>query len=40
MVIVLGAFGWGWRRGTLRETDQEKIDREFERIVSRYGRGT
>lgn len=35
LVVVAGAFGWGWRRGTLLETYQERIDREFDRIVLR-----
>jgi hypothetical protein len=31
--IIFGALGWGWSRGTLHETKQERIDHEFERIV-------
>ncbi|HSF85386.1 MAG TPA: hypothetical protein VLG28_06965 [Acidimicrobiia bacterium] len=31
--IVLGAIGWGWSRNTLLETEQERIDREFHRLV-------
>lgn len=36
--IVLGAFGWGWTHGTASESAQERFDREFERIVSGFGR--
>ncbi len=35
LLVVVATFGWGWRRGTLLETDQERIDREFDRIVGR-----
>jgi hypothetical protein len=35
LAIVAGAFGWGWSRGTVRETEQERFDREFDRIVRR-----
>ena len=34
-VAMVGAIGWGWSRGTLAETHQERIDHEFHRIVSR-----
>ena len=37
LAIILGTVGWGWSRGTLRETAQERIDREFESIVRRLG---
>jgi hypothetical protein len=33
--VIVGALGWGWSRGTLHETDRERVDREFERIVRR-----
>ena len=32
---VAGTIGWAWRHGTLRTTEQERIDFEFERIVRR-----
>ncbi len=32
-VIVLSAVAWGWANGTLGETQQERIDRQFESIV-------
>ena len=35
--IMAGAFAWGWRNGTLRETVQERYDREFERIARHLG---
>lgn len=35
LAVILGAFGWGMSRGTLGETDRERIDREFESIVRR-----
>jgi hypothetical protein len=35
LVIMAGAVSWGWRNGTVRETAQERYDREFERIVRR-----
>lgn len=33
--IVLGAIAWGWANGTLVESPQERVDHEFEFIVSR-----
>ena len=38
LAIVLGAVGWGWSRDTLRETEQERIDREFHRIMEKFDR--
>lgn len=35
LAVIAGAVGWGWAAGTLFETRQERIDREFERIVAR-----
>ena len=34
-VIMLGLLIWGWTHDTLRESSQEKTDREFERIAGR-----
>ncbi len=33
--IVVGLVMWGWTHDTLRESSQEKTDREFERIARR-----
>ncbi len=37
LAVMLGTIAVGWTHGTLQETDQERIDREFERIVRRFG---
>ena len=34
-VIVAAALAWGWRNDTLRTSEQEHFDLEFERIVRR-----
>lgn len=31
--IILSALAWGWANDTLGETQQERIDRQFETIV-------
>ena len=31
--IALGAVVWAWANGTLVETPQERIDRQFDQIV-------
>ncbi len=36
VAIILATAGWGWSRGTVRESPQERIDREFEAIVRRF----
>ena len=33
--IVAMALVWAWRHGSLRTTEQERYDMEFERIVRR-----
>lgn len=38
LAIMAGAFGWGRANGTLSETPQERVDREFDRIVAAFGR--
>jgi hypothetical protein len=35
LAIVAATIAWAWRHGTLRTTEQERIDLEFERIVRR-----
>ena len=35
LAIMVGALGFGLARGTVTESEQEQIDREFERIVRR-----
>ncbi|MDH3731845.1 MAG: hypothetical protein OES13_12115 [Acidimicrobiia bacterium] len=39
LAIMLGAVGWAATQGTMRETAQERIDREFHRIVERLRSG-
>ncbi len=38
IVILVGVVIWGWAHDTLRESPQEAIDREFERIVQRLSK--
>jgi hypothetical protein len=38
LMIMAGALGWGCANGTMAETAQERVDREFERIVAALGR--
>lgn len=35
VLTIVTSVAWGWRNGTLVESPQERIDREFERIVRR-----
>jgi hypothetical protein len=35
--VIVGTFAWRWRNGTLKETAQERFDREFDRITQRLG---
>ncbi len=34
-VMILATVIWGWKNGTLSETDQDRYDWDFERIVNR-----
>ena len=36
LAIVLGTVAWGWANGTLGDTQQERVDHQFERIVRRF----
>ena len=40
IAVVVFALVWGWRHGTLRSTEQERIDFEFARIVRRLDSST
>ena len=31
--IILGAVAWAWANGTLVETPEERVDRQFELII-------
>jgi hypothetical protein len=35
LTIIVGTVGWGWTAGTLHDTDQDRVDHEFFRIVHR-----
>jgi hypothetical protein len=35
LMIIVAALAWGWRHETLRTTEQEWTDIEFERIIRR-----
>ncbi len=34
IAIIGGSVIWGWRNGTLWESDQERFDRRFDEIVT------
>ncbi len=34
-IIILGVLAWAWANGTLAESPQERIDRQFDLIVRR-----
>lgn len=38
VAIVLGVVVVAWRGGSLGESAQERVDREFHRLVARLGR--
>ena len=35
LLIVSGMLAWGWANGTLYESPEEKVNRQFELIVRR-----
>ena len=35
LAVIIGTVGWGWSAGTLHETDVDRVDHEFFRIVHR-----
>lgn len=40
VVIIAAAVAWGWCHDTLRTSEQERYDFEFERIVRRLDSST
>lgn len=36
VVMILAMVAWGWKHGTLSETEQERYDLTFEGIVERW----
>jgi hypothetical protein len=39
LTVIVGTVGWSWTSGTLRETDEDRVDHEFFRIVHRIRPG-
>ncbi len=36
LVIILSSVAWGWKHGTLSETEQERYDEAFMEVVRRW----